>query len=339
MASMLLRALARAGRALDLPGRSVLVAMSGGVDSTVLLHGLHALREPLGLKLSVGHVNHGLRPDAEQDVEAVRAHARALDLPIALERVEPGRLRRGRASQARPTLQEASRRARYDALHRMAAELGAERIATAHTLDDQAETVLLRLLRGSGPEGLAGIPERSPDGRVVRPLLGVSRAEVLAFARARRIAWREDPSNASPRFARSRLRTQWLPGLAAAFNPRLLRAVADLAEAQRRELEWLERLVDREAEARFVEEGDTLRIDVKDWEALPEALQRRLARRALRRCGGGRDVSRTHLLRVSAFLRHGRPGGRLELPGGRWLVREKGGFRLGPRVLLGSPGC
>jgi tRNA(Ile)-lysidine synthase len=242
-------------------------------------------------------------------------------------------------------VQEAARRLRERALRRLAARLGAERIAVAHTADDQAETVLLRLLRGTGPAGLGGIAPRSDDGVVVRPLLGVSRAEVLAYAAARGLDWREDPSNADPHYARSRLRHAWLPGLRDAFNPRLLRAVGDLAEAMREESAWLDALVAGEAARRFRagpgDEDATLRIEARGWEpdATPDALARRLVRLALHRLGAGRDVSRAHLDRAVAFLRSARSGSRLELPGGLRLEREGSEFRLGRAGLPSGRAC
>jgi tRNA(Ile)-lysidine synthase len=258
---------------------------------------------------------------------------------VATRAVAPDRLRRGRPSRDRPTRQEAARTLRYAALRDMARAAGADWIATAHTADDQAETVLLRLLRGSGPDGLGGIPERSPDGRILRPLLGVPRAEVLAFARGRGLAWREDASNRDDGYARNRLRRHWLPGLAADFNPRLLRVLAELAEAQRRDGEWIEERVAREAERRFREEAGWLRIDRKQWEGLPEALSRRLARLALRRAGRGRDVSRAHLGRMTAFLRAGRPGTAIELPGHLELACEGDTCRLGPSRVFPRGRC
>ena len=330
------RALDAALRPLGLTGRSVAVAVSGGVDSVALAHALDGCAARFGLVLTIVHVHHGLRGvEADADETFVRALAARLGLPVASARVAPRAVRSAApSSRVRPTLQEAARRLRDEALRRLAHGVGADRIATAHTADDQAETVLLRLLRGTGPDGLAGIPPRSTDGVVVRPLLGVSRAEIVAYARAHGLTWREDPSNADPRYARSRLRRDWLPGLRDAFNPRLLRAIADLAEAQREEGEWVEVLVEREAARRFrpeAEGGGALCIDPRAWEApaTPDALARRLARLALHRVGAGRDVSRAHLDRMVDFLREGRPGRRLELPGGLALVREAGRFRLG----------
>lgn len=337
---VVVRELDRAVRRLGLSGTPVLVAVSAGIDSVVLASALARNAGLWGLEVRIGHVHHGLRgSEADADQAAVASLAECLEVPFAARRVDPRARRAGRSSRDRPTLQEAARDLRYGALREIAEALEAPVIATAHNADDQAETVLLRLLRGTGPDGLAGIPERSPDGWVARPLLRVSRAEIEAWARANAVAWREDPSNADPVYARSRLRRDWLPGLAEAFNPRLLRAIADLAEAQQRDSEWIDAAVTRELRARFSIEGSWLHIDTRDWAEIPEALTRRLARAALVACGAGRHVERVHLERIVAFLGTARTGSRLELPGGLTLLRDRGHDRLGPLRddALGAP--
>ena len=337
---MLIDETKRAVDALGLNGRSVLVAASGGLDSNALVHALLEIAGRKLLKLSIGHVNHGLRgEESEADQQAVLQLADGLGLPAFSRRVDPEQLRVGRSSRERPTLQEAARTLRYRALREMAVEGGCQHIATAHNLNDQAETVLLRVFRGSGPDGLGGIPERSSDGVVVRPLLRVTRAEIEAYAARRGFSWREDRSNRSVAYARNRLRLRWMPGLAADFNEQLLMAVGNLAEAQRRDSEWIGTLVEREAMARFRPEAGWLRTRADGWDELPDALAYRLARWGLRRCGGERDVTRVHLERMLAFLRTARSGTQLELPGGTRLERDREGFRLGPIEPGGRGGC
>jgi len=336
----LLRALESAVRRLGLPGRGVLVAVSGGVDSTVLLHALVSLPKRLGLRVAAGHVNHGLRAaESDADETFVGELAEQLAIPFRAYRVWPKRLREGASSRTRPTLQEACRRLRYEALAAQCADLGLEHVVTAHTADDQAETVLLRLLRGTAGDGLAGIPERSSDGRIVRPLLAVTRAEILDYAGRHGLHWREDPSNLSEAYARSRLRTRWLPDLARDFNPGLLRSLCRLAESQRRDAAWMESLVEREAQERFRIEDGAIWIEPGGWSELPEALAYRLARWALRRAGLARDVSNIHLSRIVRFLGSTVPGREIELPGELVLARQQHGFRLGARGVQPGAAC
>lgn len=328
---MVVEAVERALRGFQLRGGKLLVAVSGGIDSIVLLHASVEVANRVGIEISVGHVDHGLRiGESDEDASFVANLARELGLPGYSRRVNPRALREDSSSRSRPTLQEASRTQRYAALYDIAREANCQQIATAHTLDDQAETVLLRLFRGTGPDGLGGIPDRSPNGVVIRPLLRVCRAEIVLYASARGLSWREDSSNASPSYARNRLRLRWLPGLSEDFNPRLLRAIGNLADAQKQDSEWIESLVAEQAAARFIEEQGWLRIRGHDWSELPDALAGRLVLRALRQCGGARDASRVHIARMLEFLRSGRFGTHIELPGGVRMVCDRQGVRIGP---------
>jgi tRNA(Ile)-lysidine synthase len=300
----------------------ILVACSAGIDSTVLLDALeHSKWKPL-----IGHVNHGLRgEDSAADEDFLRALARERGLEIRVEHVDPASRREGGPSRTRPTLQEAARSLRYAALERMADAAGAALIATAHNADDQAETLLLRLLRGSGSDGLSGIPPRTE--RLVRPLLRISRREIEAHAAERGLAWRHDSSNDSDAYTRNRIR-RLIPQLEAEFNPKLLKALGDLADAQRVDRAWIEEIVAREAATRFLNLGGVLVIEGKDWDALPEPLALRLAREALRRSGAARDVTKAHLERMVHFLRRGRVGTAIQLPGNLELAREEESFQL-----------
>ena len=225
MLSTILRTIAT--RALFRPGDAVLVAVSGGPDSMALMHVLWEARVRLGVTLEVVGVDHGLRPEAARELDLVRSRAEALALPFLRLDVDVARERRGGIS-----LQDAARRARLGALATLAAKRGARRVALGHQADDQAETVLFRILRGTGLAGLTGIPyQRDP---FVRPLLDVGRAEIVRYLRRRSIPFVEDPSNADLRFARARIRHRILP-LLAEENPRVSDALVALAAAARGE--------------------------------------------------------------------------------------------------------
>ncbi len=222
MLSTVLRTIAR--HALCERGDRVIVAVSGGPDSMALLHVLWEVRDRLGLTLEVAGVDHGLRPAAAGELELVRTRATALGLPFVGLTVDVARHRRGAG------LQDAARRARLGALGELAIARGARRVALGHQADDQAETVLFRIVRGTGLAGLQGIPYRRDP--FVRPLLDLPRAEILRYLRRRSIPFVEDPSNADLRFARARIRHRHLPALAAE-NPRVAEALVALAAAAR----------------------------------------------------------------------------------------------------------
>jgi len=308
-----------------------------------LLHALDLIRDEAKLRLCVAHVHHGLRGEAaDLDERLVADLADERGLAFASARVDPQSIRRDVPKSARPTLQEAARRLRYEALEELREAHGADCIATAHHLGDQVETVLWRLLRGTSPDGLGGMAPVSRDRRRVRPLLSVARADIEAFARSQGLRWREDASNSSDDYTRNRLRRHWIPGLAADFNPQLLRAVARLAEAQRRDSAWIDTAVGEAWPAWATPDGPDWLLRLDGWGDLPEALSHRLIERAVRQLGGGRHLSRSHIERVLAFLaepgRH--EGGRsLELPGGLRLVRETRAWRMrGPERAGGRSG-
>jgi tRNA(Ile)-lysidine synthase len=227
-------ALAAAGG--PVAGDGVAVAVSGGADSLALLHALRVLAGPRGWRLAVLTVDHGLRPGSAADAAFVADHAKVLGLPARVLVLAPADL----APHRRAGPEGAARAARFGALWPAADELGCRWLAAGHTLDDQAETVLLQLLRGAGPDGLAGMTVRA--GRLLRPLLRVRRAETRACCAAIGAAWREDPTNASDEFLRNRVRLELLP-LLEELRPGATTTLARTATLAADERTWLDPVV------------------------------------------------------------------------------------------------
>src|SRR5271165_4532483 len=235
-------------------GDRVAVAVSGGADSVALLRVLLDLRGELGIVLAVAHFNHQLRGnDSEADEAFVADLARHCGLEFFAGRADV----REHAVNSKQSVEAAGRELRYQWLRRLAEEQRFDAIATAHTLDDQAETVLLKLLRGAGTRGLAGIyPElfagEQRKVRIVRPMLCITRDEVESYLTSLGQSWREDESNLDRRIARNRVRHDLLPLLAREYNPNIRQVLSDTAELARAEEEYWQALVGRELEAHFV---------------------------------------------------------------------------------------
>ena len=262
-------------------GDKILVAVSGGADSMALLNALLEIRAKYGLRLAVAHFNHQLRRAAIADERFVVRTAQELGLPVHVKSEDV----RAFAKKNALNIEEAGRLRRYKFLRETAGRVGAIRIATAHTLTDQAETVLMRIIRGSGPTGLGGI---SPciDGFIIRPLIEVERPEVEAYLRARGIPHREDETNRDLRHLRSRVRQRLLPYLEKDFEPRIASHLGKLAEIAREEERTWKRSSEAEAKRSFLREKGRLVLDARRLSALPPAPGRRLVRSFLRAIKG-----------------------------------------------------
>jgi tRNA(Ile)-lysidine synthase len=222
-------------------GDTVVVAVSGGPDSVALAHALRDLQEELGLSLHIAHLNHGIRgTEADEDADFVRRLADELDLPVTIEKADVPAVRK----LLKLSVEEAARKVRYEFLDSVADDLGAARIVTAHTADDQAETVLMNLIRGAGPDGLAGIP--FVRGRYVRPLLSVTRDEVMLYSEENHLQSRTDSTNLSDEYRRNRVRLELIPLLEVGYNPGVKDTLAATAEIMRAESEYM---AERAAEA------------------------------------------------------------------------------------------
>jgi tRNA(Ile)-lysidine synthase len=306
------KALATAG--VPAAGDGVAVAVSGGADSLALLHALRVLAGPRDWRLAVLTVDHGLRPGSAADAAFVADHAKSLGLPARLLTLAPADLKAHRA--AGP--EGAARAARYEALWPAADELGCPWLATGHTLDDQAETVLLQLLRGAGPDGLAGMTVRS--GRLLRPLLGVRRAETRACCAAAGLPWREDPTNATDGPLRNRVRRHLLP-LLEELRPGATQTLARTAALAADERDWLAPLV----AAALDGTGDEVALDAATLAGMPVALGRRVVRAVAGR--GGMAVPDAAATDRVLALAGAADGTRTGWPGGV-AVRDGAAVRL-----------
>ncbi len=319
----LVRAVARVAREHDLlrSHQRVLVACSGGPDSVALLHVLVALAPVFPLDVAVGYVHHGLRPSADEDAAFVRDLVAKLHVQFLMRFVEL----KG------PNLEARARAARYAALADMARELGATAVATGHTLDDQAETVLLRLLRGTGVAGLAGILPRRALGsglEVVRPLLWTRRTELKAFLLRLGQPWREDETNRELTAQRNRVRHSILP-LLASENPRLVEALGQLAEVVRAEEEVWAHWVQEAQRSLVTPANGGWRVRRDAFRSLPVALQRRLLRYLAQAGNNLPGLSFVHTEEARRAICCGRVGTEVVLPQGLCVRVETEGFWVG----------
>lgn len=307
---------------LIVPGERVSVAVSGGADSVALLRVLLELRGPLGAVLSVAHFNHKIRgAEADVDEQFVKNLAQQFELEFHSGSGEAPAY----AREHRMSLETAARELRHNWFAKLVSDGRADKIATAHTQDDQAETVLMRILRGAGTRGLAAISPWQRQRGLIRPLLTVTRQEVEAYLQGLKQPWREDSSNKDLRHARNQVRHELLPLLQRNYNPAIRQQLADLAEVARGEEEyWQEQLTG--LMARLVRSGkpsrsgrsnrqqETLALDLAALQALPVAVQRRLLRGIGERFGVALEFK--HVQELLLFARQGQTAKTLELPGG-----------------------
>ena len=294
-------------------GGVLLCAVSGGRDSVCLLHYLVSIAAERGFTVAAGHLNHRMRPEAQRDEDFVRELCRTMNVPFYTEAAPVYET----AARWGLGVEETGRKLRYDFLFRTAEQIGAARIATAHHAQDQAETVLLNLLRGTGPEGLGGIPP--VRGRIVRPLLQTSRTEIEDYLEAHHLSHVEDSTNEDTHYARNRLRRELWPALET-INPALERAIGRTAEILRRENGYLDTLA-----AEYLPPSGTA-VETAVLLAAPEPLRPRMARLLLERLPTGKkDVGAVH---IDAMLALAERGGTLDLPDGARAVCRNGWLRL-----------
>jgi tRNA(Ile)-lysidine synthase len=332
-------------RRLELPesGAEIVVAVSGGADSTALLLGLHELiiKDLLRVKLTVAHLDHGLRDDSPKDAKWVSRLAKELGCDITVGRASLGRNKGAKTRTSTPSgnLEQAARKARYEFLLKTAHKKKSGFVLTAHTLDDQAETILMRLLRGSAAEGLGGmLPVRgiAPGSQVklVRPLLSWGRrSDTEDYCRRRHIDFRADEMNDDETFSRVRIRKQLLP-LMKSFNNRVVEALSRTATLLNEDAAALSTEAGRVLELADQHRGKNSETSVPSLSVSvllqsPAAVRRRALREWISRSRGDLNrVEMVHLIAVEKLVEGGRGGRVAELPGGMLVTRRRGILEL-----------
>jgi tRNA(Ile)-lysidine synthase len=312
------------------PGDRLGLAVSGGADSLALLRVLVELQPELGVVLKVLHFNHKIRgAEADADQQFVAALARQLGLEFLAGSGDVP----GHAKAQKLSLETAARDLRHGWFAQLFSDNKLDKIATAHTLDDQAETVLMRIIRGTGVRGLSGISALHQEKRLIRPLLSIRRTEIESYLQSLKQAWRNDASNQDVIHTRNRVRHQLLPMLVRDFNPSVHQRLADLAETAQAEAGyWQKELAgiipravrqgrpSRSGRSSSGHTGEVQALDLAYFQTLPLAVQRLVLHKLALQMGVNLEFK--HVQELGAFIESGKPGKRLELPDGLVATRS-----------------
>ena len=294
-------------------GECVLIGVSGGLDSVVLLSVLLHMREALGIRVHIAHLNHQFRgAEAERDAEFVRRLAGELAVECTIESVDiPAFMREAKLSP-----QDAARQCRYRFFRALAEKLGAEKIATAHHADDQAETVLLGLLRGVGLHGLGGI-HPVLDGQIIRPLLSSSREQIEGFARQRNLPYVTDSSNHSRKYLRNAIRLDLLPLLQQQFTPAILTRLTSYAQIFQEDAFFIDKIASRRYTQICREQEGGIGFELDAFQRQEATIQRELVYKAFEElCGNRYRLETVHVRDVLALFAQKHGEKTLSLPDG-----------------------
>ena len=316
------------------PAERVLVAVSGGPDSVALLTVLHRLTPSMKLDLHVAHLDHGWRGRASaRDAEFVRRMAVRLGLPVTVGHLGPRvwQVREGRQS----SREARARDLRHRFLVETAREIGAHKVALGHTRNDQAESFLLRLLRGSGARGLAGTYP-VVDGLIIRPLIDVGRADLIAYLKEKHLTYRVDATNRDLGLTRNRVRRRLLPFLEREFNPNIVETLAHAADLLRDEDSLLGDIAEAKYRQIVSRRGEGVELQARSLQELPVPVRRRILRLALSEVRGDlRRIALQHVEQSLSLLDHPRRRGHVSLPNGTAVDVQGGQLRI---ARLAEPG-
>jgi len=300
----------------------LIVGVSAGVDSMVLLHVLNAYREPFHLSLTIAHLNHGLRPEeSEKEAELVRKESERLGLPFEYGQFNVKEFQKLRGFSP----QDAARRIRFHFFYKLLRKHHAQKIVLGHNANDQAETVLLRLIRGAGLQGLKGIlPIRA--GKVIRPLLETWRGEIEAFALGGKIPFLSDSSNLKEDYLRNRIRLSLIPLIEREYQPNFKEILLRTSTLLREENDYVERGAEEVYEKIVREEKDVLSFKFSEYRSLHRAIQWRVAKKILAKVYGQgmmmEEEEWSDIQKIYQKLRSSSPSFLLELAHGVWLEKR-----------------
>ncbi len=300
-------------------GDQLLVGVSGGADSVALLLCLHKLAPQLHISLAIAHLNHGIRgAEADADEDFVRRISADLRLQFFSETIDA----KQQAKAAGQNLEELARQLRYDFLNRIAENIGAHKIAVGHTLNDQAETILFRFIRGSGIEGLSAI-HPILEGRIIRPLLECSRDAILDYLAQRGVSYREDSTNRDVAYSRNRIRLELLPYLAEHFNPRITATLAREAFLMREAWSFVEAEAKRAFDNLESTRREGLALRIAGLLELHPVIQKEVLRLAIQECLGSlRGITSRHIDSVLLLCSSGGSGDQVQLPHMASAIRQ-----------------
>ncbi len=262
------------------PQETVIIAVSGGADSMLALNAVYRLREKYHLKLAAVHINHNLRPSASAEAEMVAEACRELSVPCMVYSEDVGKY----AKEHHLSLEAAGHEVRYKIFAAETAKISADKLVLGHHLNDQAETVLMHLLKGCGISGLAALPAK--QGKIIRPLLALTKEEILQICAREKIAYCTDESNFAPVCLRNKLRLELLPELRAEYNPKLDQALSNLAQLAAEDEEFFAQICAAKYEECVKEEEKGTVLDLNFWHTYPISLKRRLLQILWQRISG-----------------------------------------------------
>jgi tRNA(Ile)-lysidine synthase len=298
-------------------GEKILTGLSGGPDSVCLLHVLDNMKDKFALDLHAIYIDHGLRPgETDMEIAFCQNMCEKLSIPFVTRSVDVKTHSRGQ----KMNIQEAARQLRYKVFDEVSHEISAGKIVLGHTADDQAETLLMRLFRGSGPTGLSGIPPVRKN--IIRPLIEIERKEIERFLDDRKIGFIIDSSNKKKDYLRNRIRLSLIPMLRE-FNPHIIRTLSKTASILRDEERYFEILATK-ALMKLISRKTDSRVELFliPFESMEKVLIRRVLRRIIDDTKGLRGISFIHIEDIIDLIKSGRPGDRIHLPGGIRVIKE-----------------